>query len=141
LKGKILEKLHHVFVKESTQLDFGGKGYKEESFTILNDKIEIYDIVDDLWDNGFEYEFDRIITIEVKYFQNIIDSVNKLYTDNYNLNTSLKEKSLDEKLQKYLFHSICTAYKHGGIDNLLNILDSNKIPYDNHVYSRQDSDD
>jgi hypothetical protein len=115
-----MENLKHYFVKESTQLDSGGDGYKETSFTISKDKLEIHDIVDDYWGNGFEYEFHRTITIASNNFQSIIDCINKLYRDN-----------------STLFDAICLAYEHGGIENIVTILDKNNIPYDNNVYSKQ----
>jgi hypothetical protein len=126
------EKSIHYFLKENMKLSDGGHGYKEISLSISDEKISIYDIIDDIHSDGFEYEYNRTIIVESKYFKKIIECIN----EKYNINIKLTNIN-----QRIIFESIYLAYKNGGIENITSIFEKNKIEYKNHVYSRQDSSD
>ncbi|MDR1933384.1 MAG: hypothetical protein LBQ57_11270 [Spirochaetales bacterium] len=132
-----MEKLEHRFAAESTKLTNGGNTYRTASFKIIEDKIEIFDHIWDGFAGGGEYEREKTITIESEYFEKINECINKLYADDSSLNNNSEKECLNEneRVRKYLFKNICLAYEHGGFENILNILKSNNILYNDNTYS------
>jgi hypothetical protein len=133
--------LIHYFLKENVNLSGGGHGYKEISLCISDEKITICDITDDIHSDGFEYEYNRTITIESKYFENYIECINSQYNTKLKLDGYNIGKELTNINQRIIFKSIYLAYKDGGIEKITDILDNGKIKYENHIYSRQDTID